>query len=414
MPFRGSDGEVLGAIVVLQDITAHKETNRALQAADRRKDEFLATLAHELRNPLAAIRNAAAILKAMESSNPEARWVPEVIDRQLAQMSRLLEDLLDVSRIAHDKLALRRQRVELSEVVHNAIETCGPQLDAGKHAHQGLASGRPHFPPRRSRCGWSRSSPTSSATPPSTRRRVVTFGSPANVAAMRSRSRVKDDGIGISPEMLPRLFEIFSQGERASSVRRAVSAWGSRWCAASWASRRTRRGEERRDRTGERVHRSSAAHVRERVRVGLPSAAAAETAVAAKCRVLIADDARDSADSLAVILAMKGHETHAAYDGEEAMAAAARLRPDVVILDIRMPKRNGFEACRWIREQPWGKAMVLIALSGWGTEDDRRRTEEAGFDHHLVKPVAPEVLFALIALAPRRSRSVDGRQPGVG
>ena len=128
-------------------------------------------------------------------------------------------------------------------------------------------------------------------------------------------------------------------------------------------------------------------------------------AVVAKCRVLIADDARDSADSLAVILAMKGHETHTAYDGEEAMTAAAELRPDVVILDIRMPKRNGFEACRWIREQPWGKAMVLIALSGWGTEDDRRRTEEAGFDHHLVKPVAPDVLFALIA--PRPLQSVE-------
>jgi DNA-binding response OmpR family regulator len=118
---------------------------------------------------------------------------------------------------------------------------------------------------------------------------------------------------------------------------------------------------------------------------------------------LIADDARDGADSLAVILAMKGHETHAAYDGEEAMTAAARLRPDVVILDIRMPKRNGFDACRFIREQPWGKATVLIALSGWATEDDRRRTEEAGFDHHLVKPVAPDVLFALVASHPRRS-----------
>ena len=115
---------------------------------------------------------------------------------------------------------------------------------------------------------------------------------------------------------------------------------------------------------------------------------------------MIADDARDSADSLAVILAIKGHEAHTAYDGEEAMAAAARLRPEVIILDIRMPKRNGFEACRWIRAQPWGRGITLIALSGWGTEEDRRRTEEAGFDHHLVKPVAPEVLFALVASGP--------------
>jgi PAS domain S-box-containing protein len=403
VPFRGADGEVLGAIVVLQDVTAHKEANRALQAADRRKDEFLATLAHELRNPLAAIRNAAVILKAMESSNPEARWVPEVIDRQLAQMSRLLEDLLDVSRIAHDKLALRRQRIELSEVVHNAIETCGPQLDAGNHSIKVSLPERSiplHADPVRLEQVFSNLiSNAAKYTPPGGHIRI-TGERRGDIVAIS----VKDDGIGISPEMLPRLFQIFSQGERAlessqgglgvglSLVRGLLELHGGRVEAKSDG---IGKGSEFTVHLPVMSESSS-----EAVSSG---PAAKDHAVAAKCRVLIADDARDSADSLAVILAMKGHETHTAYDGEEAMAAAARLRPDVVILDIRMPKRNGFEACRWIREQAWGKTMVLIALSGWGTEDDRRRTEEAGFDHHLVKPVAPEVLFALVAPRPSQS-----------
>ena len=336
----------------------------------------------------------------MESSNPEARWVPEVIDRQLAQMSRLLEDLLDVSRIAHDKLALRRQRVELSEVVHNAIETCGPHLDAGRHALEVALPPGPVFlhadPVRLAQVFSNLISNAAKYTPPGGHIRVTGERRGDEVAIS-----VKDDGVGISAEMLPRLFEIFSQGERAlersqgglgvglSLVRGLLGLHGGRVEAKSDGLGKGSEFTVHLPLIAPSLSESPS-----------PRAEAEGTAVAAKCRVLIADDARDSADSLAVILAMKGHETHAAYDGEEAMTAAARLRPDVVILDIRMPKRNGFEACRWIREQPWGKAMVLIALSGWGTEDDRRRTEEAGFDHHLVKPVAPDVLFALIASRP--------------
>ncbi len=267
VPFRNAAGEVTGAIVVLQDITAHKEANRALQAADRRKDEFLATLAHELRNPLAAIRNAAAILTAMESSNPEVRWVPEVIDRQLAQMSRMLEDLLDVSRIAHDKLALRRQRVELSEVVNNAIETCGPHLDAGRHA---LAIALPAGPivldadPVRLEQVFSNLiSNAAKYTPPGGHIRVTGERRGDEVAIS-----VKDDGVGISPEMLPRLFrDLLAGGAGARTF-----AGGARRGALSRArppgsSRRARRGEERRDRKGERVHRPPAALRLEHVRV---------------------------------------------------------------------------------------------------------------------------------------------------
>ena len=416
VPDFDASGKVAGFGVLVLDITQRKlaedavrqsearlkEANLALQAADRRKDEFLATLAHELRNPLAAIRNAAAILTAMESSNPEARWVPEVIDRQLAQMSRLLEDLLDVSRIAHDKLALRRQRVELSEVVNNAIETCGPHLDAGRHAIEVALAGpiSLHADPVRLEQVFSNLISNAAKYTPAGGHIRVTGERRGDEVAIS----VRDDGVGISPEMLPRLFQIFSQDERAlersqgglgvglSLVRGLLGLHGGRIEAKSDG---IGKGSEFTVHLPLIVESESGSLS--------PRAGAEAKAVAAKCRVLIADDARDSADSLAVILAMKGHETHAAYDGEEAMTAAARLRPDVVILDIRMPKRNGYEACRWIREQPWGKAMVLIALSGWGTEDDRRRTEEAGFDHHLVKPVAPDVLFALIASRPLRT-----------
>ncbi len=417
VPDFDASGKVLGFSVLVLDITQRKlaedavrqsearlkEANQALQAADRRKDEFLATLAHELRNPLAAIRNAAAILTAMESSNPEVRWVPEVIDRQLGQMSRLLEDLLDVSRIAHDKLALRRQRVELSVVVHDAIETCGPHLDSGKHALAVALPAGPIFldadPVRLEQVFSNLISNAAKYTPPGGHIRVTGERRGDEVAVS-----VKDDGVGISPEMLPRLFEIFSQGERAlehsqgglgvglSLVRGLLGLHGGRVEARSDGLGKGSEFTVYLPLIAESPPESL-----------FPRGGEQARPAAAKRRVLVADDARDSADSLAVILAMKGHEAHTAYDGEEAIASAAALRPEVVILDIRMPKRNGFEACRWIREQPWGRGILLIALSGWGTEEDRRRTEEAGFDHHLVKPIAPDVLFKLISSGPARS-----------
>jgi CheY-like chemotaxis protein len=308
-----------------------------------------------------------------------------------------------VSRIAHDKLALRRQRVELSEVVHDAIETCGPQLDAGHHAIKVSLPDGPIFlhadPVRLEQVFSNLISNAAKYTPPGGHIRITGERRDDEVAIS-----VKDDGIGIAPEMLPRLFEIFSQGDRA--LERSQGGLG---VGLSLVRGLLELHGGRVEATSDGMGQGSEFTVHLPLVSGSPSESITprprpdEGAVAVKCRVLIADDARDSADSLAVILAMKGHETHTAYDGEEAITAAARLRPDVVILDIRMPKRNGFEACRWIREQPWGKAMMLLALSGWGTEDDRRRTEEAGFDHHLVKPVAPEVLFALVAPRPRQS-----------
>jgi PAS domain S-box-containing protein len=405
-------GRVAGFCVLVLDITERKQAEEAirqsearlrttladLQAADRRKDEFLATLAHELRNPLAPIRNAVQILKAKGSADPEAGWVPELVDRQLQHMSRLLEDLLDVSRIAHDKLQLRRERVELAEVVRTAIETSRPHLDDAGHALTiSLPPGVVHLdadPMRLAQVFANLLGNAAKYTRPG--------GHIELTAACHGKElvvSVKDDGVGISAEMLPRLFEIFSQGERAferaqgglglglSLVRGILELHGGRVEARSEG---LGKGSEF------VVHLpvlEGGPPVREPARTEVGPARAAR-------RLLIVDDLRDSADSLAMLMRIMGHEVHTAYDGEQAMARAAQLQPEVVVLDIGMPKPDGFEVCRHIREQPWGKGALLIALTGWGREDDRRRTEDAGFNHHLVKPVDPYALVALLSSLP--------------
>ena len=302
-----------------------------------------------------------------------------------------------MSRIAHDKLALRRQRVELSEVIRTAIETCRPHLDGAGHALEVALPAAPVFldadPVRLAQVFSNLVSNAAKYTHAGGHIRLTGERRGDEVAVC-----VKDDGAGISAEMLPRLFEIFSQGEWAlersqgglgvglSLVRGLVGLHGGRIEARS---------------EGVGMGSEFTAHLPV-IADSLPEPASQRTrdeghAGAATRRVLIADDVRDSADSLAMVLRMMGHEAHTAYDGEEAMILAAEVQPEVVILDIGMPKRNGFEACRFIREQPWGAAMTLIAMTGWGREDDRRRTEEAGFDHHLVKPVAPDALLALLS-----------------
>jgi PAS domain S-box-containing protein len=397
VPLRPATDEAPGAIVVVQDITAHKRANETLQAADRRKDEFIATLAHELRNPLAAIRNAAMVLQTRGATEADGRLMPEVIDRQLQHMSRLLEDLLDVSRLAHDKLTLRKQRLELAEIVRMAIETCRPQLDGAGHE---LAVALPAAPL------WVHADPV---------RLAQVFANLISNAAKYTRSpghlrivaerqgdevvvSVKDDGVGIPAEMLPHLFELFSQGERASEqvqgglgvglalVRGLVHLHGGGVEAKS----------EGRDRGSEFIVRLPAVDGGA-PRSLRPAPLDGGPPMGARLRVLIADDVSDNANTLAMLVRMTGHVAQTAYDGEEALARALELRPEVAILDLGMPKQSGLEVCRRIREQPWGRGMTLIAVTGWGREDDRRLTREAGFDHHLVKPVDPRVLLDLLS-----------------
>jgi PAS domain S-box-containing protein len=397
VPFRDARGEITGAIVVVQDITAHKEAHQALQAADRRKDEFLATLAHELRNPLAPIRNAVQVLKVKGSSDPDAQWVPELVDRQLEHMSRLLEDLLDVSRIAHDKLELRRQRVELAEVVRTAIETCRPHLDgAGHQLSVTLPVGPVHLDADPVRLAQVFSNLLTNAAKYTHAGGHIRLG--AELRDGELAVSVRDDGIGISPEMLPRVFEIFSQGQEVLERSRGGLGLGLS-LVRGLLELHGGRVEARSDGAG----RGSEFVVYLPVLAdGAPARGGGAAGVGpdvgpARRRMLIVDDMRDNADSLALVMRMQGHDVQTAYGGEEAIVRAAQWRPEVVVLDIGMPRPNGLDVCRHLRAQPWGQAMVLVALTGWGREDDRRRTEAAGFDHHLVKPTDPAALAALIA-----------------
>jgi PAS domain S-box-containing protein len=394
--FKNESGKPARMLGVNIDTTARKLTEEALKASDRHKDEFLAILAHELRNPLAPIRNAVQILKLKRSSDPEIVWCRDVIDRQAQQLARLIDDLLDVSRIAHDKLELRKERVELPAVFQSAVETSRPLIDAGGHELAITLPAAPvHLDADPVRLAQALSNLLNNAakyTKPGGHIRLIGERQGSEVVVS-----VTDDGIGISAEAQASIFEIFAQAKPAvewsqgglgiglSLVKGLVGLHGG---SIETHSRGPGTGSQ--------------------FIVRLPLAAetpvdgsadategGGESRVVSR-RCLVADDNRDSADSLAKMLEIMGHEVQTAYDGEEAVSKAATLEPEVVLLDIGMPKLNGYDACRLIRERPWGKGILVIALTGWGKDQDRRRAEEAGFDRHMVKPVDPAALGRLI------------------
>lgn len=382
-----------------------EKAEQQLREADRRKNEFLATLAHELRNPLAPVRNAVQILLMKGPPDPDLKWGRAVIDRQVQHMARLLDDLLDVSRITHNKLELRKERVEMAAVVQSAVETSRPLIDSGG---QELTVALPdqHVyldadPVRLAQVFSNLLNNAAKYSEPGGHIRLTCERQGRDVVVS-----VKDDGVGIAAEMLPRIFDIFSQSKRVlersqgglgiglSLVRGLVELHGGSIEARS----------EGQDKGSEFIVRLPVI-VAKVVQESSPPSKDGEQPRVRKCRLLIVDDLKDSADSLAMLLKMIGHEVHTAYDGEDAIIAAERFTPEVILLDIGMPKLNGYDACRRIRQQPWGKGMYLVALTGWGQEDDRRRTEAAGFDHHMVKPVDPSELMKLLASLPAEQES---------
>jgi PAS domain S-box-containing protein len=366
-----------------------------LKQSDRRKDEFLAMLAHELRNPLAPIRNSVQILRAHGTPVPDLQWATEVIDRQVRQMTRLVDDLLDVSRITRGKIELRRQRVELSEIVANAVEASRPLLEKRRHE---LTVATPPRPIRLdvdpTRLAQVLSNLLNNAA------KYMDHGGRVWLTASQQGGdvviSVRDTGIGIRREMLPRVFDMFMQGEPGSArsegglgigltlVRRLVELHGGTV-------------EARSDGPGkgsEFLVRIPASGATEE---GAPRAAAGTAAGSAPRRILVVDDNRDAADTLRLLLRMMGSEVNTAHDGIEAVAAAAEFRPEVVLLDLGLPKLDGYEAARRIRAQEGGAGMFLVALTGWGHEEDRRRSLEAGFDLHMTKPVEFDALRKLLA-----------------
>jgi signal transduction histidine kinase len=369
------------------------DSEARLREADRRKDEFLATLAHELRNPLAPIRTGLEILKTDGLSGAAAARAHEVIGRQMRHLVRLIDDLLDVSRITANRLDLRLEHVSVSDVLHQSVETTRADLDRAGHRLTLQLPAAPAYvlgdPTRLTQIVSNLLQNACKYTPRGGRVALTAAAVDAQVEIT-----VGDNGIGIASSDLPRLFEKFSRvspglerggglGLGLALVRGLVSLHG---------------GEVD-------VHSAGAGQGSEFVvrlpRVDPPTDApsAIEPAVMAGApkRVLVVDDNVDNADSLALYLRQRGHLVDTAYDGDAACEAAGRFRPDVVLLDIGLPKVSGHDVCRYIRRQPWGATTQIIAQTGWGQDTDRRRSREAGFDDHLVKPVAPADLLTLIA-----------------
>jgi PAS domain S-box-containing protein len=378
-----------------RDVTEQKRAERALREADRRKDEFLATLAHELRNPLAPIRNSVQILKLVGAPDPAAQSALAMIERQLQHTVRLVDDLLDVSRITRGKLQLRRERVDLAALLGQSLEISRPQAErAGHRLEVALPPGPIHLDADPVRLIQVFLNLINNAC------KYTEKGGLIRISVERAGDwatvRVTDSGIGIAPEHLGQIFEMFSQlGERAERAQ------GGLGIGLSLARGLVEMHGGSIEAQSAGLGRGSSFAVRLPVEIEAPEpdgAGAPEQACApGGCpRVLVADDNADVADSLAMLLGLHGCAVEVARDGLEAVAAAERFRPDLVLLDIGMPGQDGNAACRQIRAAPWGRAMTLYALTGWGQDDDRRRSEEAGFDGHLVKPVEPEVLLRLL------------------
>ena len=384
-----------------------RESDAALRDADRRKDEFLATLAHELRNPLSLIRNVTTLQKTPGTPESDPRWGQDIVERQVSYLTRLTDDLFDVSRITRDKLDLQKEPVSLAEVIRAAAEASRPLIDQRRHELTIMMSQDAiHVEADRVRLTQVFMNLLNNAAkytpdPGHIWLNVEHAGDTVIV-------RVKDTGIGIAAENLPHLFNLFYQVDRSFTrsegglglgltlVHRLVEMHGGK---VEVRSDGLNRGSEF------IVHLPVL-----RAPALAPSSATTETSSAAaanRCRrILVADDFPQSAAMLARLLRQDGHRVQIAHDGVEAVETAAWFRPDVAVLDIAMPKLDGYDAARMIREQSWGKPLILIALSGWGQQLDRERTKAAGFDAHLTKPAKYETLMTILSQLP-----LDGTDP---
>ncbi len=371
---------------------------RQLREEDVKKDEFLATLAHELRNPLAPIRNAAQYLQLKGPSDLDFRNARDIIDRQVEQMTRLVDDLLDISRITRGKMVLQRERLSLALVLTNAIESSRPLIEENGHK---FSFDRPPQTMLVDGDGTRLAQVFSNLLTNSAK--YTDRGGRIHLSAKRQGSdavvSVIDNGIGIAPEHLPRVFDMFSQVDPAlertqgglgiglALVRRLAEMHGGQVEARSEG---LGKGCEFVVRLPLLIETPKAPQLENRVD---------ETIVSAcdlGCRILVADDNLDSAKTLAMLLTAMGHEVRTAHNGLVAVEVADGFQPEVILLDIGMPIMNGYDAARQIRRQPWSGKTVLVALTGWGQDDDKRRAEDAGFDHHFTKPVDYAALAQLL------------------
>jgi signal transduction histidine kinase len=381
-------------LLAVEDVSALRERADELAEANRHKDEFLAILAHELRNPLAPIRNAVQYLGMEGLTERDVKTGRDVISRQVTIMVRLIDDLLDVSRISRNKLDIRKQRVVLAAILESAVEGSRPLILEGGHE---LTIRMPQEPLELD------------ADP--VRLAQVFMNLLNNAAKYTKRSghiwlaadregsdavvSVRDNGIGIPSDMRSRIFEMFTQVDRSRDrsqgglgigltlVRRLVDLHDGTIEARSDGT----------DQGSEFVVRLP---IIQPPLESPPTSDGPRAAALSGSRILVVDDNKDSADSLGMLLRLKGNEIRTAHDGLEAIQIAEMFHPELVLLDIGLPEMNGYDVARRIRQQPWGRDMMLVALTGWGQDEDRRRSQEAGFNFHVVKPVELAVLEKLL------------------
>ncbi len=410
-------GVAIGLLVT--DLTSqhhHEKLNSLLgelKESDRRKNEFLAMLAHELRNPLAPIRNAVQLLRLTKGGDGATiHSIAEMMERQLGQMSRLIDDLLDISRISRGTIELRRARIELTSAVQHAVDAARTLVDEKVHTLTLTFPSQPVYlnadPTRFAQVVGNLLSNACKFTDKGGQIwltvAVDEVGDAKSGAHPSSESsllpamatiRVRDSGLGIAADQLIRIFEMFVQVD--TSLGRPVSGLGI-GLALVKSLVEMHGGSAEVNSAG--IGQGSEFVVRmpilvERLTPLLPPADP-PTAITSH-RILVVDDNRDSARSLAMLLKFLGNKTQMAFDGLEAVEVAAKFLPEIVLLDIGMPRLNGYDACRKIREQPWGKSMVLVALTGWGEDEARQKSKDAGFDGHIVKPVDHAILAKLLA-----------------
>jgi signal transduction histidine kinase len=379
------------------EIRERTRAENLLKEAVVKRDEFLAMLSHELRNPLSPLRNASHMLMLGETQDPKIIWSRGVIERQLKHMIRLVDDLLDVSRIARGKIVLVSERVNVGDIVAAAVETVQPLLEQKKQ-HLELTSSDPvpmvrGDPVRLSQVVGNLLHNAAKYTGEGGRIVLAT-----RVHEGRAEICVRDSGIGISKEAMPRIFELFTQipSERVNTsgglgiglalVRALVELHGGEIDVASDGI----------DHGSEFTVRLPLFEVEGAARDVAQGESPVAPVMQVRRNILIADDNQDALESLALMLRLEGHEVHCASDGEEALALAGLRKPEIVVLDVGMPKLDGCEVARRIRAESWGRGAVLVALTGWGQDVDRRRSREAGFDMHLVKPVDPATICDML------------------
>jgi PAS domain S-box-containing protein len=394
-PVRDEQGEIVGASKIARDISERKRSERLLREADHRKDEFLAMLAHELRNPLAPLRNAAELVCRAKHEAPELQVACGIMDRQLRQMTRLVDDLLDISRISTGRLELKEELIDVGLLLRGLESALRPSFDA---SHQKLSL---ELPQETLCVGADRTRLTQVLT--NILHNANKYTPPGGRITVQLRREghdalvgIRDTGIGIPAGMLDRVFELFSQVDRSHErthgglgigltlAKRLVDLHGGSITVHS-------AGEGQGSEFVVRLP------LREVDAGAIPASSPPAPVATRPCRVLVADDNEDAALSLGMLLQLMGHETRVVHDGLEAVDAAETFQPELVILDLDMPRLDGYEAARRIRQRPWAKGVVLIALTGWGQSADRVRTEQAGFDRHCVKPIEADTLCELVA-----------------